>query len=179
MEIGEKIKLLRIRKGLTQQELANRCELSKGFISQIERDLASPSIATLKDVLESLGTNLREFFNDTENEKIVFGKEDVSVQEKTESGQVISWIVPNAQRNMMEPILICLKKNGMSDTYETHAGEVFGYVVQGSIRLVMGGSSHRIKTGESFYYTAKYNYRIENASSVEAIVIWVTSPPNF
>lgn len=47
MEIGEKIKELRIERGLTQEELADRAELSKGFISQVERDLTSPSIATL------------------------------------------------------------------------------------------------------------------------------------
>ena len=47
MQIGNKIKRMRIERGLTQEELANRCELSKGFISQVENDLTSPSIATL------------------------------------------------------------------------------------------------------------------------------------
>ena len=66
MDIGEKIKRMRIEKQLTQEELANRCELSKGFISQLENNLTSPSIATLIDILEILGTNLREFFNEIE-----------------------------------------------------------------------------------------------------------------
>ena len=57
MQIGEKIRILRMEKQLTQEELANRCELSKGFISQVENDLTSPSIATLIDILEILGTN--------------------------------------------------------------------------------------------------------------------------
>ena len=51
MDIGEKLRLLRLQRGLTQEELADRCELSKGFISQVERNLASPSIATLTDML--------------------------------------------------------------------------------------------------------------------------------
>lgn len=59
--IGAKIRELRIRNGLTQEELANRSELSKGFISQIESEQTSPSIATLVDILECLGTNLRDF----------------------------------------------------------------------------------------------------------------------
>ena len=58
MDIGPKIKRLRIRNGLTLEELASRCELTKGFLSQLERDLASPSIATLEDILEALGTSL-------------------------------------------------------------------------------------------------------------------------
>ena len=51
MDLGNKIKELRNKKGLTQEELADRCELSKGFISQLENDLTSPSIATLKTFL--------------------------------------------------------------------------------------------------------------------------------
>ena len=50
MKIGAKVKELRVQKGLTQEELADRTELSKGFISQLERDLTSPSIATLMDI---------------------------------------------------------------------------------------------------------------------------------
>ncbi len=62
MNIGNKIKELRIEKNLTQEELANRAELSKGFISQLERNLTSPSIATLIDILQCLGTTITEFF---------------------------------------------------------------------------------------------------------------------
>ena len=52
MNIGQKVRELRIAKNLTQEELADRSELSKGFISQLERDLTSPSIATLVDILQ-------------------------------------------------------------------------------------------------------------------------------
>ena len=72
MNIGNEIKRLRIKNGLTQEELADRCELSKGFISQIERDLASPSISTLSDILQCLGTDLKNFFNSAVDEEVVF-----------------------------------------------------------------------------------------------------------
>ena len=61
MEIGSKIKDLRVQKGLTQEELADRTELSKGFISQLERNLTSPSIATLVDILQCLGTDIATY----------------------------------------------------------------------------------------------------------------------
>ncbi|MBQ2412930.1 MAG: helix-turn-helix transcriptional regulator [Anaerotignum sp.] len=70
MEIGQKIKRLRLQRGLTQEELADRCELSKGFISLLERDLTSPALSTLVDILECLGTDLPAFFNDHGDEKI-------------------------------------------------------------------------------------------------------------
>ena len=62
MDIGKKIKELRVAKGLTQEELADRSELSKGFISQLERDLTSPSIATLMDILQCLAQPSQNFF---------------------------------------------------------------------------------------------------------------------
>ena len=71
MEIGSKIKALRLQYDLTQEELANRCELTKGYISQLENDLTSPSIATLVDILSALGTTLKDFFAEEQEEKIV------------------------------------------------------------------------------------------------------------
>ena len=62
MKIGDKIKRMRIEKGLTQEELANRCELSKGFISQLENDLTSPSIATLIDILRDTWYKFKRVF---------------------------------------------------------------------------------------------------------------------
>ena len=72
MEIGIKIKSLRLQCGLTQEELADRCDLTKGYISQLENDIASPSIATLIDILSALGSDLKSFFNDDSDEQIVF-----------------------------------------------------------------------------------------------------------
>ena len=84
MSIGGKLKELRILKGLTQEELADRAELSKGFISQVERDLTSPSIATLMDILQCLGTTIGEFFNEAPEEQIVFEKNDYFIKEDPE-----------------------------------------------------------------------------------------------
>ena len=97
MSIGSKIKQLRVFYGLTQEELANRCELTKGYISQLENDLTSPSISTLTDILSTLGTNLKNFFNDEEQETIVFHPEDYFVKETEDYN--VEWLVPNSQKN--------------------------------------------------------------------------------
>lgn len=179
MNIGEKIKELRIQNNLTQEELANRSELSKGFISQIERNLTSPSIATLMDILECLGTDLKTFFNDNTQEKIVFHKDDYFIKEDKELCQTISWIVPNAQKNDMEPILITLEKDGHSNMDDPHSGEEFGYILAGSINVVLGSAKFKAKKGESFYYKANKIHYLENIGSSVATVLWICSPPNF
>jgi transcriptional regulator with XRE-family HTH domain len=179
MQIGEKIKQLRIRINLTQEELANRTELSKGFISQLERDLTSPSIATLTDILECLGTNLRDFFNETDDDKIVFQKEDIFIQDNEELNHNINWIIPNAQKNSMEPILINIGRGGQSSIYSAHEGEVFGYLMAGGANLHLGDRKYKVKKGESFYFKANASYYIENAAGNVTTAILVSTPPNF
>ncbi|NYB72735.1 helix-turn-helix transcriptional regulator [Sedimentibacter hydroxybenzoicus DSM 7310] len=178
MNIGENLKRLRIANSLTQQELADRCELTKGYISQLERDLTSPSIATLTDILECLGTDLGSFFNEAVDIKIVFKEEDVFVKESDDNYK-INWIVPNAQKNKMEPILVELGANSKTKEDEPHEGEEFGYVLSGTIMLNYGNQIYKVKKGESFYIKANKTHFIENTSKNPARVIWVSTPPNF
>ena len=153
MKIGNKIKTLRISKSLTQEELADRAELSKGFISQLERDLTSPSIATLTDILQCLGTNLKDFFNDEEEEQIVFHKEDYFEKKDEELGNTIEWIIPNAQKNEMEPIRLTLDPGGSTYPDLPHEGEEFGYVLSGSIRFILATAHTRQKRERPFILT--------------------------
>ena len=139
MNIGAKIKQLRQELGLTQEELADRAELTKGFISQLERDMTSPSIATLEDILQCLGTSIGEFFrNEKETEQIVFTEEDYFVKEDQEYGNRIQWIIPNAQKNTMEPIHLHLEAKGSTYPDNPHEGEEFGYVLRGKIVIHLG-----------------------------------------
>ena len=112
MDIGHRMKELRIQYGLTQQELADRAELTKGFISQLERNQNSPSIGTLLDIIQCLGTTPAEFFTDEEPEQIVFKAEDYFEKIDEEKNSRIEWIVPNAQKNAMEPVRMTLHAGG-------------------------------------------------------------------
>lgn len=179
MNIGHKIKMLRIKNGLTQEELANRSELSKGFISQIERDITSPSIATLVDLLQCLGTTLKDFFNEIVDEKIVFRKEDIFVKENRELNYEISWIVPDSQKNKMEPIIMTLMPGGSSEPDDPHEGEEFGYVLSGSIMVHLGGRRYRVKKDESFYFKPTVGHHISNGGKTQAKFLWVSTPPSF
>ena len=177
MEIGNKLKELRVLKGLTQEELADRSELSKGFISQLERNLTSPSITTLMDILQCLGTSIGEFFNEAPDEQIVFGKQDYFVKEDTEYKNEIKWIIPNAQKNTMEPIYLTLEAGGSTCPDTPHEGEEFGYVLQGAVSIHLGNKTYKAKKGESFYYTADKTHFLSSKSG--AVLIWVSSPPSF
>ena len=177
MDIGKKIQSLRLQYGLTQKELADRAELSKGFISQLESNQTSPSIATLTDILECLGTTPGEFFSDRGEEKIVFSSDDMF--EKVEDDQSILWLIPNAQKNELEPILLTLKPGAATSEDLPHPGEEFGFVLSGTAVLFLGSRSFRLKKGCSFYYKPTVPHRIENRGKTEFRLLWVSTPPSF
>ena len=177
MDIGHRMKELRIQYGLTQQELADRAELTKGFISQLERNQNSPSIGTLLDIIQCLGTTPAEFFTDEEPEQIVFKQEDYFEKTDEELKNNIQWIIPNAQKNIMEPILLTLEAGGATYPDNPHEGEEFGYVLSGTVQIVLGNRSFKAKKGESFYYDAKYKHYLKSKNGAK--VLWISSPPSF
>ncbi|MFZ5351631.1 MAG: cupin domain-containing protein [Bacillota bacterium] len=180
MKIGEKLKKLRLQNGLTQEELANRCELSKSFISLLERDHTSPSIASLSDLLNILGSNLQEFFTEEKERNVVFTKNDIFEKIDDEKGLKIEWLVPDAQANIMEPILVELRPKAVLYEDEPHEGEEFGYVISGTISLKIGAKVYKINRGESFYFKADISHSIYNNSRTkDAAVLLVSSPPSF
>ena len=177
MNLGAKIKQMRNQLGLTQEELADRCELTKGYISQLENNLNSPSIATLTDILSALGSNLSEFFKEEAEEKVVFKKNEYI--EKNADGVLQNWLIPNAQKNMMEPILVELEVGASTVGDVPHEGEEFGYVLEGKISVILGKKRHTCNKGESFYYEAAKPHCIINKGKGKAKFLWVSTPPNF
>ena len=177
MDLGAKIKQMRNQLNLTQEELADRCELTKGYISQLENNLNSPSIATLTDILSALGSNLAEFFREETEEKIVFSKNEFI--EKDTDGVLLNWLIPNAQKNMMEPILVELTENTETAGDIPHEGEEFGYVLEGKIAIILGNKHHLCKKGEAFYYSASKPHSILNKGKGKAKFLWISTPPNF
>lgn len=177
MDLGSKIKRMRNQKGLTQEELADRCELTKGYISQLENNLNSPSIATLTDILSALGSDLSEFFKEEREEKVVFSKEEFI--QKDSEGVLWKWLIPNAQKNMMEPVLVELAENACVAEDIPHEGEEFGYVLEGKIGIDLGNKRYLCKRGEAFYYPAEKTHKIANVGKSKAKFLWISTPPNF
>ena len=165
--------------GLTQEELADRAELSKGFISQLERDLTSPSIATLVDVLSCLGTDLAHFFSDLEPEQVVFKPDDMFTKIDEDAKSTTCWLVPNAQKNRMEPILLTLQPGGHSYEDDPHEGEEFGYVLKGNITIMRGGKKYKVKAHETFYMDGAKSHYLYNHGNSPAKILWITTPPIF
>ncbi|WAA09318.1 helix-turn-helix domain-containing protein [Fervidibacillus albus] len=163
MRIGKKIKNLRLTKGLTQEELGERTDLSKGYISQIERDLSSPSIETFFSILEVLGCTPQEFFDEKESEqKVIYGEEDQTEYIDEDMGYKIQWLVPESNENDMEPIILTLQKGGEFKQFEPSLSETFAYVSKGRVMVRLGRKTYIAKQGESIYFHASEEHQIIN-----------------
>lgn len=177
-QIGIKIRNLRNRNGLTQEELADRTELTKGFISQLERGLTAPSVSTLLDIVECLGTNLSDFFHEEDDLQIVYPKEDY-FEKEDENGNRIKWLIATAQSRSLEPILVRLQPGQSMPEDKPHEGEEFGYVLEGEIRLDYGDAVYRVKKGDSFIFPANKKHKISSACKKVSSILWISSPPSF
>ena len=164
MQIGAKIKALRLKKGLTQEELGERTDLTKGYISQLERDLNSPSIETLFNILEVLGSTPKEFFDDTANEQpVVYTKDDQTSFTDQDKKYTIQWLIPTSNEKEMEPVIITLKKDGEFKQFEPSLSETFIFVLNGRIRVVIGNEEYIASEGHAVYYEASSHHQIFNA----------------
>ena len=179
MEIGRKLKQLRLGVPLTQEELGERTDLSKGFISQVENDQTSPSIETLIDILTVLDVTPSEFFMGiSATPKIVFGKTERVSSAREESKHVdFQLLVPRAVNYELDPALVTIQPGGVTLVDKPHEGEEFGYVISGEVTLHLAGESHRVRRGECFLYEARQQHYLENKGKRPAKLVWVTTPP--
>ncbi|MBP3040879.1 helix-turn-helix transcriptional regulator [Bacillaceae bacterium Marseille-Q3522] len=174
--IGKKIKNLRISKGLTQEELGERTDLSKGYISQLERDLSSPSLETFFSILEVLGCSPKEFFNEEEHcQKVVYGETDQTWFIDEERLYEIKWLVPESNEKEMEPVILKLQDKGEFKTFEPSLSETFAYVLKGRVSVRLGRKIYYAQAKESIYFQATEEHQIFNESNEEAELLLVVT----
>jgi len=179
VKIGEKLKKLRMINSLTQEELAGRADLTKGYISQLENDATSPSIATLKDILDVFGVSMEEFFREARDEEVVFGKEARVQPTEDGAGVTVELLVPGAQNREMDPVLVTLEPGEEMDEQPFHEGEEFGFVLSGKVELKLDSRVYPVKKDECFYFTSDKKHSVKNIGKSEAKILWVVTPPTF
>ena len=177
MNIGKKLRALRLGMNLTQQELANQLGLTKGYISQLENNLTSPSLHTLFQILDVLGSSSNAFFSQEQTQVIVYKKEDYKEFSDVILKHKIFDLVSSGQMFYMSPRIIEIEPGGQSSMDDPHPGEEFGFVLEGQITLVFHQKRYIIKKGECFYYQATQEHFLTNHTQSIAKILWVTSPP--
>jgi transcriptional regulator with XRE-family HTH domain len=176
VNVGRRIRNLRLKKGLTQEELGERTDLTKGYISQIERDLSSPSIETFFSILEVLGCSPSEFFDEKkQQQKVVYSAEDGTDYIDEERGYRVHWLVPESNEKDMEPIILTLEPGGRFKEFEPSMSDTFAYILSGKVKVRIGDAVHSAKAGETVYYQASEEHQIINDSDGPSQLILVAT----
>ncbi len=181
MKLGEKIRNMRLQKRMTLRELSRRSGCSLGFLSQVERDKVSPTIASLRKIAEALNTNIISLFEE-ENaiDSIVVKKAHRGKFENKRSKVRYELLRPQFSDTSIEALYMYLEPGASSGpTPHTHEGEELAIVIKGKIKIEVGGKSYLLEEGDSAVYKSTIPHKWSNPTDEPSEVIWVNHPPSF
>lgn len=181
IDIGQKIRDLRNKSGLSIKELAAKAEVSTGLISQIERNLVVPSVTVLYRVAKSLSVSVGYFFDE---EAVIRSNPVVRKNERKRlvidgSGGIYELLSPDSHQNI-EFLYIMLKAGELSNSEMiSHEGEECGYVLKGHLLVKVGSEEYYLGEGDSISFDSTIPHRYINIGDRECISIWAMTPPSF
>lgn len=177
MEIGSRIKNLRINQRVTLKELAKKTGLTTSFLSQLERNLTSPSVKSLEKIAQALNIKVGYFFFEkVGKEGCVFIKKSMGKKSIDKEKNIASERLASGLLNIkMEPAVFTLGIGAeLSRELMYPEGERFGIVLNGRIEFILNGEGHVFEEGDSIYCTyPRIPQRVKNVGEIEAKLLWI------
>lgn len=185
-DIGKALRHLRTSQGLTLKQVAEGCGCSVSYISQIERDKVFPSIVVLKRIARVLGVDVADLFSPPPHASNVVVKPEERIALTMPGWKAkMELLVRNGQNNRMQAFFMELEPGGNPGRYThggskfTHAGEEFGFILEGELELILGDTKYHLSEGDSFYFSSRTVHCTFNPTTSRTRLIRVVSPPNF
>ena len=182
MDIGARLQLVRKSKGLSQRELAKRVGVTNSTISLIEQNKVSPSVSSLKKVLDGIPISLADFFT-LDLEKGLPDSPFYVADELPDVGSNgIHYFLVGQHRPQRQ---MCILREVMppgTDTGESmllHEGEEGGVVVEGEVEVTVGDLVRVLRAGEAYYFESKVPHRFRNTGEVDAVIFSANTPATF
>jgi len=181
MDIGSRLQAVRKSKGLSQRELAKRVGVTNSTISLIEQNKVSPSVSSLKKVLDGIPISLADFFTmdlATGGDSPFYAPAD---QPDLGDGRIHYYLVgqhrPNRQMCILREVMPPGSDTGTSML--SHDGEEGGVVVQGRVEVTVGDQVRVLVAGEAYYFESRLPHRFRNVGDEDAILVSASTPPTF
>lgn len=178
--LGERLKGMRVDRGLSQRELAKKSGIANTTISLIEKGKMSPSLSSIKKILDGLSITLSDFFSDnvTHERQTIYRKDQLKVltDQKGLTLSQIGWDL--AEQNMQ--ILRGIYEVGGDTGHEmmSHTGEEGGFVVKGIFELTVGNDVQILSAGDAYYFESHVPHRFRNVGTDTGEIISAQSPPS-
>lgn len=182
VEVSTRLRFLREKHGLSQRELAKRAGVTNSTISLIEQNRVSPSVSSLKKVLEGLPMTLAEFFTfDLEQPSLpspFFSRDEMP---DIGGDGVVFFLVGHGLKNRQITMLRELYEPGNDTGAEMlkHEGQECGVVVRGEIELTVGAQTRILSPGDGYYFESSQPHRFRNVGDQVAEIVSANSLPNF
>lgn len=181
--LGPRLRELRKARSMTLQALADKAGLSIGFLSQLERNQASPSVRALNTLAQALDVSIHWFFPDPEQEQDPDA--DVIVRSarrralRFDTGIKDELLVPSLS-GKLEMLLCTLQPGATSDDeLYSHDGEEAGYVAGGTLELTIEDKIYILAAGDSFCFDSNRPHRYRNPGVDVTTVVWSMTPPHY
>ncbi len=180
IQISNKIKEKRKSKGITVQELADKAEVSKGLISQIENNRTVPSLLVLVNIIRALNLDMNEFFNDINQHKqsarVVIKKKDEYQAFEKENAKGFLYkrvLTRNIKGGPTDIVLLELKQGARrSQIVKTDAYE-YKYVIKGTVEYLINNEKYILETGDSIFFDGRLGHKPSNIGPDDALLLVV------
>jgi transcriptional regulator with XRE-family HTH domain len=185
-DLGARIRALRELYGLSQRELAKRSGVTNGMVSLVEQNRVSPSVASLKKLLDGFPLSMGEFFtfDFSPRSQLFYRKDELTpiAGDRLEFRQVGSREdrLLDGQRRKLQVLHERYEPGG--DTGESmlaHEGEESGVVVEGEIEVTVGGEKRVLSPGDAYYFDSRLPHRFRNTGKSVCVLVSVCTPPTF
>jgi len=180
IDVGAHLRAVRTLYGLSQRELAKRAGVTNGLISLIEQNRVSPSVSSLKKVLDGIPMSLADFFTlDLSASPQVFFRDD---ELPTMGDHAVTFKLVAARRANRAMAVLHEHYAPGADTGADmlrHAGEEGGVVVSGQIELTVGAETRLLGPGDAYYFTSAVPHRFRNTGNTTCEIISASTPPTF
>lgn len=181
LNIGAKIKKLRLANKLTLQTVAKEVGFSPALISQIENNNVSPPIATLSRIAKFFDVKIGSFFTEEEEEcryEIVHANERKSVPKVitrigTTHGYSYESLSFRKQNKKMEPFILTVTEKAQEESTYSHDGEEFLYILKGTVELILNDDRVELNEGDSVYFDSSIKHRLLSKYGTEVKILTV------
>jgi len=182
LDVGNRLKEVRVKAGLSQRELAKRAGVTNSTISMIEKNSVSPSVSSLKKVLAGIPISLLEFFDSEEASKTDIPVVYTADQFLDSSVDNIDWklIGKGFPNRAMTMLVECFPPGAdTGDEPYSHEGEECGYVLSGKLELTVDDEIFVLEAGQGYYFESSRKHRFRNPFDEECRLVSATTPANF
>lgn len=190
-DVGTRLKQLRTERGLSQRQLSAMAGVTNGMISTIEQNNSSPSISTLKKLLDAMSLSLGGFFNiePPPTRPVFFGHEEMRSlrtsalhgpgEGTTVDGLSIRLVGSAAEQNALQIMHETYAPGADTGEPYQHDAEEGGIVVQGELEVTVGDEVRLLRVGEAYLFDSRLPHRFRNIGSEPCVIISAVTPPTF